>query len=148
MADESLHVPDRVTCEKCKYNYKSAVTVFAAKDVTYESKCPQCSNVNKKELKKETILSVTNSDNKAPSPPTETDIRVPAIFRDADIKGLYISVGAVCGYLLAWILQWIADDGNSFIHNTGVFLEKLAIPVFGLGLALLLFAVAIGKRPE
>jgi len=149
MGDEPLHVPDRVTCGKCKYKYKSAVTVFAVKDVTYESKCPQCSHVNKKKLKKETILSLTNPDKeKAPAPSVKTDIKVPGIFREADIKGLYISVGAVCGYLLGWILQWIADDGYPFVHDTGGFLEKLSIPVFGLGTALLLFAMVTRKFPE
>lgn len=149
MGDESFHVPDRVTCEKCKYKYKSAVTVFAAKDVTYESKCPQCSHINKKNLKKETILSVTKGDEeKAPAPLSKKDKRVPDMFKRADIKGLYISLCAVCGYILGWIFQWLSDDGNSFVNNTGVFLMKLAVPVFGLGTAFLLFAIATRKFHE
>jgi len=149
MGDEPLHVPDGVTCAKCKYKYKSSVTVFAAKDVTYESKCPQCSHVNKKKLKKETILASTKgSEGKAPAPSSKRDTRVSGIIKGADIKGLYLTVGAVCAYMLGWIFQWIAGDGYPFVHDTGSFLEKLAIPVFGLGIALLLFAIATRNFPK
>ena len=149
MGDKPLHVPDKVTCEKCKYIYKSAVTVFAAKDVIYESKCPQCSHHNKKKLKKETILSLTNAGKEDVRPPSsKSDKRIPDMFKEADRKGLYLAVGAVCGYLLGWILKWLSEDGNSFVNNASSFFEKLAIPVFGLGIVLLLFAIATRKFPE
>ncbi len=149
MGDAPLHVPDKVICEKCKYSYKSAVTVFAAKDVTYESKCPQCSHLNKKKLKKETILNLTKAGSEnASAPSSNTAKRAPDIFKGADLKGLYISVVAVCSYILGWIIQWLSEDGSSFLHNVGSFLGKLAVPTFGLGAALLLYAIASRKYPE
>jgi len=146
MAEFPVQVVDKVKCEKCNFSYKSALTVFAAKDLTYESKCPQCSNVNKKKLKKETISSSVGKEK------TEKDTservgrtRIPEVFSRPDIKGLYISVGAVLAYLLGWVAMWIFDTGN--VHSFGDFLQRLSYLAFALGVVLLLFSIALkGKE--
>lgn len=147
MTEFPVQVVERVKCEKCNFSYKSALTVFAAKDLTYESKCPQCSNVNKNKLKKETItLSTGGKETKGTKTSERVEkMKVPEIFSHPDIKGLYISVGAVLAYLLGWIMMWIFDTGN--IHWFGDFLQRLSYPAFALGLVLLLFSITLkGKK--
>ncbi len=146
MTEFPAQVVDKVKCGKCNFSYKSALTVFAAKDLTYESKCPQCSNLNKNELKKETITSSIGKD-KPEKDATERvgRTRIPEIFSRPDIKGLYISVGAVLAYLLGWVLMWIFHKGN--VHGFGDFLQRLSYLAFALGVVLLLFSIALkGKE--
>ena len=142
MADFPVNVADKVKCEKCKYGYKSIITVFALKNVKYEAKCPQCSHVNAGQLSKGSIRAALGGGGeedrgvgkeKGPG-------KAPGILHRSEIKGLYLAVAAVSAYIMGWIMGWVAESGTG--ERLAVFLQKLSFPVFALGITLLLFAIA------
>ena len=145
MPDFPVNVADKVECEKCKYRYKSLITVFAVKNIKYEAKCPQCSHVNKRELSRESIKRALGEENEQGKGVEKNKAaKSPGVFQRSDIKGLYLAVGAVCAYMLGWIIGWVA--GSADIDRFAIFLQKLSYPVFALGITLLLFAIATKKN--
>lgn len=146
MADFPVNVADKVKCEKCKYGFKSIITVFALKNVKYEAKCPQCSHVNTGQLSKESIrvaLGEENGGDKGAEKGKDPG-KVPGIFHRSDIKGLYLAVAAISAYILGWIIGWVVESGTG--ERLAVFLQKFSFPVFALGITLLLFAIASKKN--
>lgn len=135
---------DALRCERCNFGYKSALTVFADKDLSYESKCPKCSHVNKKTLTRESIRDAeqkkTGKEDGAPSTHGARDRkRIPKILERAETKGLYLAVASVAAYILGSLLV-MADHGT--LESPGHFLLVLSYPAFGLGISLLLFRIA------
>jgi len=149
MAEFPRQVIDAVRCEKCNYGYKSALTVFAEKDLSYESRCPKCSHVNKKTLKKERMLASPEEGEKgedrgrdggkgkkASSGSTRD---TPKLLRNAKLRGFYLSFGAIMAYLVGSFLGW-TDMGN--MDGVARFLTGVSVPVFGLGVIFLLYGIA------